>query len=384
MELFEIAISMGDLELKKILFFIHDLGPGGAEKVLVNLVNNMDPDQYDITVMTLVDGGVNRQFLKHHIRYLTCFQKLPRGHIHLLKLFSPKQLHLHFIKEKYDIEVSYLEGPAARIVSGCPYADTKLVSWIHIEQHTKSVAAKSFRSYRESVRCYRAFKQTICVSEYVKQDFLGLYPNLESVAVLYNTNETDDIVHLANEPVPEEMLKEAAVRFCGVGKLIKIKGFDRILRIHKRLIDQGYPIHTYLLGIGSEQGKLEDFVQQNSLENSVTFLGYQTNPYKYVANCDLFLCASFAEGFSTAATEALIVGTPVCTVEVSGMKEMLGENNEYGIVTENDEEALYQGIKRLLDEPALLAHYKKQAQLRGKDFSKENTVKAVEEMLLSL
>ena len=116
----------------------------------------------------------------------------------------------------------------------------------------------------------------------------------------------------------------------------------------------------------------------------MTFLGYDTNPYKYVAKCDLFLCASFAEGFSTAATEALIVGTPVCTVEVSGMKEMLGEHNEYGLVTENDENALYEGIKKLLDDPALLNHYKKQAAIRGRDFSTEETVRAVEEMLLSL
>ena len=48
--------------MKKILFLIHDLGPGGAEKVLVNLVNNMDPQQFDITVMTLFGGGVNEQF----------------------------------------------------------------------------------------------------------------------------------------------------------------------------------------------------------------------------------------------------------------------------------------------------------------------------------
>ena len=116
----------------------------------------------------------------------------------------------------------------------------------------------------------------------------------------------------------------------------------------------------------------------------MTLLGYDTNPYRYVAKCDLFICASHAEGFSTAATEALIVGTPVCTVEVSGMKEMLGENNEWGIVTPNDDEALYQGIKRLLDDPALLMHYKEKAVQRGKTFSTENTVDAVEKMLLSL
>lgn len=75
--------------MKKILFFIHDLGPGGAEKVLVNLVNNMDPEQFDITVMTLVGGGVNEQFLKPHVRHVSCFKRLIRGHTHLLKLLSP-------------------------------------------------------------------------------------------------------------------------------------------------------------------------------------------------------------------------------------------------------------------------------------------------------
>ena len=77
------------------------------------------------------------------------------------------------------------------------------------------------------------------------------------------------------------------------------------------------------------------------------------------------------------------MGTPVCTVEVSGMKEMLGDN-EYGLITENDEESLYQGIKTLLDDPELLAHYRAQAALRGKKFSTVETVKAVEQMLMNL
>lgn len=370
--------------MKKILFLIHDLGPGGAEKVLVNLVNNLDPAQFQVTVMTLVGGGVNQQFLKPHIRCLTCFEKLPRGHIHILKLFSARRLHQWFVKEKFDIEVSYLEGPSARIISGCPHENTKLVSWIHVEQHTKLVAAKAFRSYAESRRCYEKFHQTVCVSEYVKRDFLGLYPGLTPVDVLYNTNETDQILAKKTELPEPKVFASGEFRLCGVGKLMPNKRFDRLLNIHRRLLEQGYPVHTYLLGDGPERSSLEQFVRKNGLEQTVTFLGYQTNPYKYVANCDLFACASIAEGFSTAATEALIVGTPVCTVEVSGMKEMLGENNEYGIVTDNDEEALYQGIKKLLDDPALMTHYKQQALLRGKNFSTANTVKAVEKMLLSL
>lgn len=370
--------------MKKILFLIHDLGPGGAEKVLVNLVNNMDPREFDITVMTLISGGVNEQFLKPHIRYLPLFQWLPRGHSHFMMAFSPRQLHQWLIKDTYDIEVSYLEGPTARIISGCPNAKTKLVSWVHIEQHTHQRAQLGFRTYREMVRCQQKFSRIICVSEYVKQDFGQLYPQLDQLQVLYNTNETDEILQKATEALPRRLQTDGAICLCGVGKLIRSKGFDRLLRIHKRLTDEGYLLHTLLLGEGSERSKLEEYVSQNGLTESVTFLGYQTNPYRYVANCDLFVCASFAEGFSTAATEALILGTPVCTVDVSGMKEMLGQNNEYGIVTENDEQALYLGIKRLLDDPVLLDHYKKQARVRGKAFSKEHTVKAVEQMLNGL
>ncbi len=368
----------------KVLFMIHDLGHGGAEKVLVNLVNHLDRSRFDITVISLFGGGVNEQFLRSDIHYKTVFKKSFRGNSHVMKLFSPELLHRMFVKEHYDIEVSYLEGPSARIVSGCPNRDTKLVSWIHVEQHTKELAAKAFRSYEESVRCYRRFDRTVCVSEYVKKDFLSIYPMITDALVLYNTNETDQILRLKDETVEEGIFFDGEIRLCGVGKLMPVKGFDKIGRIHKRLRDDGFPVHTYVLGIGPEKEKIEAYIAEHHLEKSFTLLGYQTNPYKYVANCDLFVCASTAEGFSTAATEALIVGTPVCTVDVSGMKEMLGENNEYGVVTENNEDALYQGIKRLLDEPELLEHYKLKAQERGKAFSTEQTVKAVEKMLLEI
>ena len=142
--------------MKKVLFLIHDLGEGGAEKVLVNLVNNVNQEKFDITVMALFGGGVNEQFLKKEIRYQTIFSKTFPGNSHLMKLYTPQQLHGFFIKEKYDIEVSYLEGPSARIISGCPHKDTKLVSWIHVEQHTKECAARAFRNYKESVTCYKS------------------------------------------------------------------------------------------------------------------------------------------------------------------------------------------------------------------------------------
>ncbi len=366
--------------MKKILFLIHDLHHGGAEKVLVNLVNNMDPEQFEIHVTALFGGGVNEQFLAPHVRFRAIFPKPFPGNSHLMKLFSPQLLHRMFVREHYDVEIAYLEGPASRIISGCTAPDTKTVTWIHCTMKSQEEFAVGFRSVDEAKRCFSRFDRGVFVSKGVLEAFRNYCP-LKHMQVLYNTNESDKLLKLAAEAAE---LPGAGLHWCGVGKLVKNKCFDRMLRIQKRLLDEGYPVHFLALGEGDQRPELEQYVRDNGMEEHVTFLGYQTNPYQYVAKCDLFVCASYAEGFSTAATEALIVGTPVCTVEVSGMKEMLGENNEWGIVTENDENALYEGIKSLLDDPALLAHYKKQAAERGKTFSTENTVNAVHEMLYAL
>ena len=77
--------------MKKILFLIHDLHQGGAEKVLVNLVNNMDSNKFDITVIALFGGGVNEQYLKPHIHFRAIYPKSIPGNSHLMKLLPPRE-----------------------------------------------------------------------------------------------------------------------------------------------------------------------------------------------------------------------------------------------------------------------------------------------------
>ena len=367
---------------KNVLFLIHDLGQGGAEKVLVNLVNHMDLTKFEISVIALFGGGVNEQFLKSEICYKAIFSKMFPGNSHIMKLFSPRFLHKWFIKDTYDIEISYLEGPSARIIGGCPNPNTKLVTWIHCTMNSSRDIVGSFRSAKEAEVCYNAMDKIVFVSEEVRKAFLKNCSYKGTMEVLYNIVESDKILRMSHETV-DEIVKDK-IGLVAVGTLKPVKGFDRLLRVVKRLHEEAYPIHLYLLGVGPQQKELEQFISDNFLEDTVSLLGYRTHPYKYVAKSDLFVCSSFSEGFSTAVTESLIVGTPVCTVEVSGMKELLGENSEYGIITENNEEALYQGLVRLLSDPLLLEHYKSQAKARGKYFNTENTVRAVEEMLLNL
>ena len=370
---------------KKILFLIPNLKHGGAEKVLVNLVNNMDGEKYDITVQTLFDVGVHRGALREHVRYLPGWKYQPRGNTYLLKLFSPKKLYRFLVKEHYDVVVSYLEGVTSRIVSGCTDPGTKKIAWIHTEMSSPEVASKAFRSLDEAKACYSAFDRVVAVSQKVKEAFEKNVCSCVPTVVLYNTNETEQIELLSEvEPQDADFSYGNQINVCSVGKLIGLKGFDRLLNVHRRLLDEGFPHHIYILGVGEGQAALERQMKALGIEDSVTLLGFHKNPYQYVARCDLYVCSSWREGFSTAVTESLVVGTPVVSTNCSGAKELLGENDEYGLVVDNSEEGIYQGMRRMLSDPALLAHYKEQAKLRGTFFSRTATVRAVEEMLENL
>ena len=117
------------------------------------------------------------------------------------------------------------------------------------------------------------------------------------------------------------------------------------------------------------------------MQERVCLLGFHANPYKYLRQGDLFVCSSLSEGYSTAVTEALILGLPIITTDCSGMAELL-QNGECGVITENDEAALYEGLKRLLADKSLLEHYRHKAIERGKEFSIEHLMKPIETILM--
>lgn len=368
--------------MKKVLFLIHDLGCGGAEKVLTNLANNLDKTKYEVTIQTLFDVGINKKYISKKVNYIGGWKKMFPGNVTLMKLFSPKFLCKLIIKEDYDIVVSFLEGPCSRIVSSY---NGKKVAWIHIEHASEKTISSSFRSFKEMNDCYNSFNKIICVAETVKSNFLRLSDVKCPCEVLYNVNQTDYIIEKSLEKQDSVLHNDDCINIVSVGRLIiNHKGYERLIAIHKRLLEQGVNNKLYILGEGPDHKKLQALIDALGVNETCVLLGFDDNPYKFVANADLFVCSSYKEGFSTAVTEALVLGIPVVSTEVSGAKELLGYNNEYGIVTDNNENALYEGMYKMLTKDGLLIHYKKQAEIRGKKFSADKTTKAVEKMLESL
>ena len=368
-----------------VLFLIPTLDRGGAENVLVDLVNHMDQSKFQITVQTLFDQNSQKHRLREGIEYRSFMRRQFHGNSRIQAWLPARLLYRMIVRKRYDIVVSYLEGPTTHILSGCPYPDTKKVAWVHVEMEKERQASVGFRNLAEAIRAYSGFNKLVFVAQTVQKSFEDVigqpFPN---ACILYNTIDTDKIVRMSADIPQQNPFSEREFNLISVGRIIDAKGFDRLVRIQKRLKDEGYASHVFILGTGQDRERLDTIARENGIADSFTFLGFHENPYQYVSRADLFVCSSRREGFSTAVSEALVLGVPVVSTNCSGAKELLGNHDEYGIVTDNDEEALFQGIKRILDDPELHAHYRLQAQERGKRFLSVKTVETVEKMLLHL
>ncbi len=351
-----------------LLFLIPSLAPRGAERALVNLVNNLDSERYRITVQTLFDVGELRGELASHVEYRGGFPFLFRGNVQIMELLSPRMLYHLIVRRRYDVVIAYLEGSVTRIISGCPYPDCRKIAWVHIEQPDESSFAHCYRSKDEALECYNRFDQIIAVSHTVKA-CIDSFTSCSSI-VVHNIINTKHILRHSRIPMPD-LPFTTKFNIISVGALIHQKGYDRLISVHRRLLQVGIHHHIYIIGGGGEEASLRRQIRSLGVTDTFHLLGHRANPYPYLSQADLFVCSSRQEGYSTAVSEALILGLPVVSTCCSGAKELLGDQNEYGIITANSSDGLFEGISRMLSTPGLLSHYASLSKQRASLFANE-------------
>lgn len=363
----------------RILFLSNNLSGGGAERVLVNLANCMAENGHDITLRALTNTGDNRKNLSNKVKYEFVLKKAFKG-INYLHLLPHKWIYKKVVHGNFDVIVVYLHGVLTKIVSYAPKCQ-KTVAYLHANME-KSPFIKSLGSKENIQKCFKNYDRIVSVSHDVQDSFIrvsGIDDN--RLVVKYNTFDVDKIKALATEPINSKFEKKQGISICTVGKLEAVKGHKRLLSVMKRLIDNGLFAQLTIIGEGPLRAELEEYISNNGLNDFVSMPGFDTNPYKYVAKSDLFVCSSFSEGFSSVVAESLILGVPVVTTDCAGMREMLGSNNEYGVITDNDEDSLYCGIADMIENCEKLEDYRQAAIKRGKFFEPKETVGAVEKML---
>lgn len=354
----------------KILFFIETLTGGGAEKVLRDLVNHMDQSKFAITVQTVWPCDAAK-YLVPGIRYKSLYASESKAN-HLryrAEAESGLAYRLH-IKDDYDIECAYLEMGPTKVLSASTNKKAKKLAWVHCDL-TKAVGDPQLFAAK-AAPWYAKFDQIVCVSQNVKESFDELFGGRFDSVVLYNVIDDAAIREKALLPLPAGA-KKRGFTVLSVGRFSPQKNFMRLLQAHKRLLDEGLQHDLWILGDGPERPMLEKYIAENVLQDSVWMPGFMENPYPFMREADLLACSSVYEGFSTFMTEGLILGKPIVTTDVSGMRELLGDS-EYGLIVENDDEAFHQGLKQLLIDSALQEQYRLRAVQRGTQFSSARLV----------
>lgn len=375
--------------MKNILFFMETVDFGGAETVFTNIIKNINKSKFCIKVVTERDHELFTDEIKAAVPY-DCFIKTERSAVRdfwnkiVIKLslvLSEKNIRKYFIRGNYDVEVAFCEGYSTKIIGNSRKRNCKKIAWVHTDMIVNPWSEKIFGSAEEEKKCYENFDAIVCVAETMKEAFIQKYGMAKKVHVLYNPIDFDSIIEKSKEKNDFDFGK--GMKFILAGSFVKVKGFERFVNVCERLKNDGKIFSVLIMGDGEEKEYIKKIIAEKKLGDTIKTLDFQTNPYKYIAHSDVYVCSSYAEGYSTSVSEAVALSVPVITTECSGMREIFGEN-ECGIICENSEDGLYNAMKKVLENPSLLEKFSNEEKKRANDFSLQKRVKAIEDFLESV
>ncbi len=376
--------------MTKILFVTDKLVFGGVESALYDLVLLMDKSKFDITVFTLNAGGQwEHKFSKSGIKVINAYSNLHPSksligkannyitHKRIRRSINNNSLGLLdiAIKEKYDILVLYNSNSVVEPVSVSKIAN-KRVRWIHCNVDNNEFFRNILLESKEYIKKYDKY---ICVSESVREAFVKSFGFEQKTFTCYNPINYESIIKKANE-TPNMDLSFNYI--CAVGRLATEKGYSRLIKIIKDIFDIGINIKLVIVGEGYERENLEKLIIDTKTQDRVFLVGYQDNPYNFIKNSLFTVCSSFTEGMPVTSMESLCLGIPVVSAYYS-VKELFGDE-VCGIITENDDESLKNGIIRMLTNSAFYNKTLNGAKKRSKFFASDLSVKEIEKQLINI
>ena len=289
------------------------------------------------------------------------------GFSRIIGLIPSNILHnIIFGKNKYDIEIGFQHGISTKAVVSSNSKNNNHYVWIHGYQDNTSMR-----------KWYLKANKIICVSKYNADLLKKDLNNMVDIDYCYNPIDEIKIIEQGKEQVDIEMLHPS---FITVGRLSPEKGFIRLINIIKKIVDEGYSLRVYIIGDGPQRNELKCLIEELKLEEVVKLLGSQINPHKYTSKCDTYICSSYSEGYSTSCAEAIILGIPVVSTKVSGSEEIINDS-KCGLVVDNSDDGLYEGIKKVLEDQSIIDTWKNTLKITKNNFYSENRINKIEKVL---
>lgn len=369
--------------MKKILFINSTLAGGGAERVLIDLLKNIDTKKYSVDFLLIYAKGIYLSQIPENINYIGSIYKQKRpffkwfiARLHLGHLFEKKEIR-NIIKGHYDTIVSFMENSPIKYHSLITDLADNNVTWVHIDLLNNHYSRFSFMGLSHERKAYQSMDKIVFVSDSAKENFTSLFGFTgDKLTVIHNPIDVDRIMTMSNEPIAEK----EKFTLCMVGRICPQKRYDRFIEAISLLKKQGCNIFVDILGTGQDEGKIMQMSREYGLSDTIVFRGFCSNPYPYIKRADVFCLSSDTEGYPTVICEAMVLGTPVVATDVVGSRDLL-ENNKYGILTDLNPESFASGIYKLYSSKELLNHYQKMSLEKAQDFGVKHIMKSIYDVL---
>lgn len=358
---------------KHILFTSEALWIGGIETALLNLLNRINYDKYDVTLLlqwAIFDGNM-RQQVPSQCRIITCdrsnaayrYNRLYHlteasenpSRLHRAMMWAvpvikwvENRLYIRYIREHmkaehFDTCVIYSDR-TAEIAVRAVRADKYLMFYHHGAMR---------KAWHDEIG-YRKAARIIAVSKGVEEKLRAFRPKYaHKMTTVHNLIDIEGICAKADVSIPESFDKTHC-HIVSCGRVSYEKGMDLAVETCAKLVSMGHKnIHWWIVGGGPAEEDVRRKIAELHMEDYVTMLGMKVNPYPYIKKADLYVQPSRFEGYPMTILEALILGQPVISTDNSGAKEII-VSNETGLLCDTNPDSLSLCISKLLSNRAIL------------------------------
>jgi glycosyltransferase involved in cell wall biosynthesis len=358
---------------------------GGAEKVLVNLLNLINYKKYEVALCIVMGEGELLNDIHSNVKKVVLFKSSLFARIVFylyrrvgIEVFI-RNLANRKITDNYDVGLSFIDSVYSDLLIFLGPKVKRKITVIHSSYKSYPLRYKNtigkFRS--EVLSRLDKFDSIVAVSNDSLKEFRDLFGEYPDMRVIYNPLNSKEVNRQAIAYDPN--LPKGYINVVAVGRLTPVKNYECLVRACSLLKKNGYKFKLKILGTGTEKEKIQTLINALGLNDDVKLIGFVDNPYPYIKKSDIFVMSSISEGLPTALCEALLLGRPVVVTNCTGCREIV-DNGKYGIMTDQNEQSLFRGIARLIDDAELREKFSNASIKRSRIFSDAATLRQYEDL----
>lgn len=368
-------------ESKTIFFIIPSLAGGGAERILVLLLKYINRNRFKPVLIVFNSENAYKQDLPSNIPII-CLNKKNRFDFFRLAWNLSRIIK----KEKPSLIFSFLTYTNYLTVLARNLARSRIP--LLLGEHTNlkgSLKGQKFKGIKKILirNLYPKATNIIAVSEGVKEDLVTNYKIPKNKCfVIYNMVNIKGIKEFANEEITHPWFKEEIPIIIACGRLVAQKNYPLLFKAMSLVLKEKNA-RLLILGEGKDRSKLEEYARKLNISQNVAFLGFQSNPFKYMSRASVFVLSSSWEGFGNVIIEAMACGNPVISTHCpSGPDEIITDGVNGLLIPVRDGNALVKAILRLLKDEPLRKRLAEAGRKRAEDFRIEKMVAKYEQVFL--